>query len=239
MDNDTMVAVTQADRDAASAFARDIGTLTRGEQAAMLNGHSDSSCYVQAFARHRHQSETGAALTRDGIDAAQFLPIETMLLWNVGVVTDWTNAAVSQKAEADDGEHYFAIDPEDGLEWEPTHWAPMPNSAAHQSGRTGAGEALREALRPFANAAKWWKAFDSQHRITTLHQHGDCLEVGHLRAALAALSQSTAGEDGLQAAYDAAVAFIESHVADPDITDEMTRMYAEYQRTRSALGSRP
>lgn len=62
------------------------------------------------------------------LPVTQFLPIETMQLWDVGVVTDWTNAAVSQKAEADDGEHYFAIDPEDGLEWEPTHWAPFPNS---------------------------------------------------------------------------------------------------------------
>ena len=48
-------------------------------------------------------------------------------------------------------------------------------------------ERLRAALRPFAHAAKWWKAFHDYHRITTLHQHGDCLEVGHLRAAESAL----------------------------------------------------
>lgn len=56
-------------------------------------------------------------------------------------------------------------------------------------------DALRKALRPFANAAKWWKAFDNQHRITTLHQHGDCLEVGHLRAAEAALTPSALSGD--------------------------------------------
>lgn len=38
------------------------------------------------------------------VAATQFLPIETMQLWDVGVVTDWTNAAVSQKAEADEAE---------------------------------------------------------------------------------------------------------------------------------------
>lgn len=61
---------------------------------------------------------------------AGMLPIETMRLWDVGVVTDWANVAVSQKAEADDGEHYFAIDPEDGLDWEPTHWFPLPTTGA-------------------------------------------------------------------------------------------------------------
>lgn len=47
---------------------------------------------------------------------------------------------------------------------------------------------LCEALKPFARAAEWWKAFSDQQRITSLHQHGDCLEVGHLRAAAAALN---------------------------------------------------
>ena len=50
-------------------------------------------------------------------------------------------------------------------------------------------ERLRGALRPFARAADWWKAFDDQQRITSLHQHGDCLEVAHLRTARAALNQ--------------------------------------------------
>lgn len=77
-----------------------------------------------------------------------------------------------------------------------------PILAPSGEGRSGAGEdALVKALRPFALAAKWWKAFDSQHRITTLHQHGDCLEVGDLRAAesaLAALNARQSGEGELE-----------------------------------------
>lgn len=61
------------------------------------------------------------------------------------------------------------------------------------------GKAVREALAPFARAAKWWKAFDNQHRITTLHQHGDCLEVGHLRAAEAALAHPAQARDEMPA----------------------------------------
>lgn len=41
----------------------------------------------------------------------------------------------------------------------------------------------------------------------------------------------------LRKAYEAAVAFIDSHVADPDITGEMVQAYAEYQRTRDALST--
>lgn len=41
----------------------------------------------------------------------------------------------------------------------------------------------------------------------------------------------------LRKAYEAAVVFIDSHVADPDITDEMVRAYAEYQRTSAALST--
>lgn len=41
----------------------------------------------------------------------------------------------------------------------------------------------------------------------------------------------------LRKAYEAAVAFIDSHVADPDITGEMVQAYAEYQRTRAALST--
>lgn len=56
---------------------------------------------------------------------------------------------------------------------------------------------LVEALRPFARAAKWWSAFSDQQRITPLHDHGDCLEVGHLRQAEAALASNSpvVGED--------------------------------------------
>jgi hypothetical protein len=39
----------------------------------------------------------------------------------------------------------------------------------------------------------------------------------------------------LRRACDAAFAFIDSHVADPDITDEMCRKHAEYKEAREAL----
>ena len=59
MDNDTMVAVTQADRDAAD---EQIGALLQGDgRERLLAGKMDSLSLVQAFARHRHQSgRTGA-----------------------------------------------------------------------------------------------------------------------------------------------------------------------------------
>lgn len=53
---------------------------------------------------------------------------------------------------------------------------------------------LEAALRPFARAAKWWKAFNDFHHITALHQHGDCLEVHHLRDARTTLGENTSGE---------------------------------------------
>lgn len=55
---------------------------------------------------------------------------------------------------------------------------------------------MREALEPFARAAKWWKAFHDFHRITSLHQHGDCLEVIHLRNAAAAIRAINGENDG-------------------------------------------
>lgn len=42
--------------------------------------------------------------------------------------------------------------------------------------------------------------------------------------------------DALREAFKAACAFIDSNVADPDITNEMVRTYAEFQRHRALLG---
>ncbi len=49
-------------------------------------------------------------------------PIETAPMWVVADVTDGIQVVTAQKAESDFGDHYWAIDPEDGLDWEPTHW---------------------------------------------------------------------------------------------------------------------
>lgn len=65
-------------------------------------------------------------------------PIEEVALWDVAVVTNGENVAISQKAEADDGTVYWAIDPEDGLDWEPTHYVPPLDAAL---AATNAGEA--------------------------------------------------------------------------------------------------
>lgn len=71
---------------------------------------------------------------------------------------------------------------------DPNYLKGIARAALSATPATSRQDGLREALIPFARAAKWWKAFDSQHRITTLHQHGDCLEVGDLRAAEAAIA---------------------------------------------------
>lgn len=54
-----------------------------------------------------------------------------------------------------------------------------------------------------------------------------------LRALLAAPSESET--QLLRRACDAAFAFIDSHVADPDITDEMCIKHATYKDARAAL----
>lgn len=53
-------------------------------------------------------------------------PIETAPMWIVAVVTNGEEAAIAQKAESDFGGHYWSVDPEDALEWEPTHWILLP-----------------------------------------------------------------------------------------------------------------
>lgn len=48
--------------------------------------------------------------------------IELLKMWEVAVVTDGENYALAQLAENDWGDPYWAVEPEDGLDWEPTHW---------------------------------------------------------------------------------------------------------------------
>ena len=67
-----------------------------------------------------------------------------------------------------------------------------------------------------------------------------CATVPGLRHCEAATREtpSEIEERKLRRAYDAAVAFIESHVADPDLTDEMTRKHAEYQEAKADYDQR-
>jgi hypothetical protein len=46
------------------------------------------------------------------------------------VVTDGKEAAIAAKTKDDDGEWYWAVDPEDGLWFVPTHWMPLPTPPA-------------------------------------------------------------------------------------------------------------
>lgn len=50
------------------------------------------------------------------------------------------------------------------------------------------------------------------------------------------LTTALARVKGLEVAYGAACAFIDSHAADPDLTDEMCRTYAQFKLTREAMG---
>lgn len=86
---------------------------------------------VQAFARFEAEARKDERATNGWRD------IETMPLWEVGVVTDGERACISQKAQGDfdeGDEHYFAVDPEDALEWQPTHWIPAPATAISSDG---------------------------------------------------------------------------------------------------------
>ncbi len=87
-------------------------------------------------------SEIGAAMSalaepRVPSEADGWQPIETAVLWDVAIVTDGEDVALAQLAESDGGENYWAVDPEDGLDWEPTHWIAPPAIAALQHGKGG------------------------------------------------------------------------------------------------------
>lgn len=109
--------VEQCDRDAAARVYQNFRDPDYARWvSAGTNATGDADWCIQAFARHRLAA----------VEAAGWRPIETMPMWDVGIVTDGERVAVTQKAEADYGGHYFAVEPEDSLEWEPTDWMPPP-----------------------------------------------------------------------------------------------------------------
>jgi hypothetical protein len=59
-----------------------------------------------------------------------------------------------------------------------------------------------------------------------------------MEMAIARIADLEAERDGTKAAFDAAEAFIESHVADPDITEEMTLRYWEYRKHSEQMRDR-
>ncbi|WP_455155886.1 hypothetical protein [Sphingomonas zeae] len=79
------------------------------------------------------------ALSADAIRQGEgWQPIETAVLWEVYIVTDGVNAAMSQYAESDHGDRYWAVEPEDALEWVPTHCIGTPASHASDGGASNA-----------------------------------------------------------------------------------------------------
>ena len=71
MDNDTMVAVTPKDREAAWPLRPTASTGAEPiDRFGWFRGDYDDDSAIQAFARHRRQSETGAALPSDGREDA-------------------------------------------------------------------------------------------------------------------------------------------------------------------------
>lgn len=60
-----------------------------------------------------------------------------------------------------------------------------------------------------------------------------------LNAFTLGLSHQQAEVDRLREGWQVACAFIDSHVADPDITDEMIQRYAEFNVVRGALTHPP
>ena len=110
----------------AHSLPGDVGQLAAMREA--LEAISVSGIHRDAkwFGMNAHDIARAAlapsALSGDAGEVWQ--PIETCPMWAVAVVTDGISVAISQRAEADDGTPYWAIDPEDGLDWEPTYWVP-------------------------------------------------------------------------------------------------------------------
>lgn len=105
-----------------------------------------------------------------------------------------------------------------------TDSSPTPQHEDRDPSWKDAPPAVQEEFKRLADA--WYAGWQNKGRQGFL----DALYHAYLLA-----PSETKRDDKLGRAYDAAVAFIESHVADPDITEEMTRKYAEYKEARAAL----
>lgn len=67
----------------------------------------------------------------------QWRGIESAPMWGVAVVTNGQNFAIAQKAETDFGGHYWSVDPDQALEWEPKLYIPcalpeLPPGEGHE-----------------------------------------------------------------------------------------------------------
>jgi hypothetical protein len=88
--------------------------------------------------------EYAISAMREGVDRGMvergWQPIDTCPMWQVAIVTDGENVAKAQKAEADFDSFYWSVDPEDCLEWEPTHWIEEPAAALSRKGGQANGQ---------------------------------------------------------------------------------------------------
>ncbi|NWE52583.1 hypothetical protein HX774_09145 [Brevundimonas sp. P7753] len=75
-------------------------------------------------------------------------------MWADGIATDGENVAMAQKAEADHGGHYWAVDGGNGgLDWEPTHFISLDAlTPRHEA------PAPRQELAPYTEDLKGIKA---------------------------------------------------------------------------------
>ena len=95
-----------------------------------------ATAIVQAVVAQPIVTKALSTLSADAIRQGEgWHPIETAVLWDVYIVTDGTNAAMAQYAESDYGDRYWAVEPEDALEWEPTHCIATPASHASDGGK--------------------------------------------------------------------------------------------------------
>lgn len=74
----------------------------------------------------------------DVIDRDGWRPIADAPDWEPLIVTNGEYVAMSARSEADDGTWYWAIDPEDGLDWEPTHFTYPPGQGPSRALESGA-----------------------------------------------------------------------------------------------------
>lgn len=85
-----------------------------------------------AFMQHWHPADCPSEIVGDLLNALDeadgWRSVAGLPMWWSGIVTDGERVAFAQKAEADFDGYYWAVDPEDALEWEPTHCIAAPGS---------------------------------------------------------------------------------------------------------------
>lgn len=112
----------------------DVGIDHRADMAnvgeALMEAIRDYSGH--AFMQHWHPADCPSEIVGDLLNALDeadgWRSVAGLPMWWAGIVTDGEHVAFAQKAEADFDGYYWAVDPEDALEWEPTHCIAAPGS---------------------------------------------------------------------------------------------------------------